>query len=66
MRSKAEGNTMRCIVFELVWAYQRIVTLTSPFISKEGQGYKEGTESVTMLIPIGALFLTCLIYKIYI
>jgi hypothetical protein len=43
-------------------------TPTPPFISKGGwgQGYNEGTESVTILILLGSLYLTRLIYKIYI
>jgi hypothetical protein len=41
-------------------------TPTPPFISMGGggQGYKEGTESVTILILIGSLYQTCQIYKI--
>jgi hypothetical protein len=41
-------------------------TPTPPFISKGGQGYNEGTESVKIFISIGTLSLTYLIYKIYI
>jgi hypothetical protein len=50
----------------MCWLLNRVLLPLLLYPWGGGQGYKEGTESVTILILIGSLYQTCQIYKIYI